>query len=525
MRLHDHAASGNCYKVRLLLALLALPYERVEVDIFAGDTLTDAFAALNPVRETPVLELDDGTTITQSNAILAYLAHGTRLPPAERLEQAQVHQWLAFEQERVMGGIGGPRFRRAHRAGRRSPGAWRPAAARSRCSTTTWRARDWLVGDGPTIADVSVFGYAHVAPDAGLESRRAVAAWMRRMRALDGFVADLALYGRTPARRGRPQHLRLTPRGARRLPRRCPPAAHDLEARRRAARAGLRDGAERAGARAHFRSIGIDPERLDGPIVGIASTWTGTMPCNFTQRELSDAAAAAVDAAGGVALPFNTIAVSDNQSQGTPGMRASLISREVIADSIELMSIAHDFDALVCIVGCDKTTPAALMALARLDKPAVLLYSGPQRAGRLGDRELTILEVWEARRRARARDDRPRRARRDRARGLPGRGHVRGPVHGQHDGRGARVPRARRARRRADPAPRTARTRPRPRRAPGARAVALAGTDRDRAALPRPPRAAQRDGGRRRERRLDQRRAAPARDRARGRASSSRRTS
>jgi dihydroxy-acid dehydratase len=142
--------------------------------------------------------------------------------------------------------------------------------------------------------------------------------------------------------------------------------------------------------------MGIDPARLDGPIVGVAGTWTGTMPCNLTQRDLSDAAAAAVDAAGGVALPFNTIAVSDNQSQATPGMRASLVSREVIADSIELMCIAHDFDALVCIVGCDKTTPAALMALARVDKPAVLLYSGPQRAGRLGDRELTILEVWEA---------------------------------------------------------------------------------------------------------------------------------
>jgi dihydroxy-acid dehydratase len=175
-----------------------------------------------------------------------------------------------------------------------------------------------------------------------------------------------------------------------------PAGGEDLDARRRAARAGLRDGAERAGARSHFRSMGIDPGRLGGPIVGIASTWTGTMPCNLTQRELSDAAAAAVDAAGGVALPFNTIAVSDNQSQGTPGMRASLISREVIADSIELMTLAHDFDALLCIVGCDKTTPAALMALARVDKPAVLLYSGPQRAGRLRDQELTILDVWEA---------------------------------------------------------------------------------------------------------------------------------
>jgi dihydroxy-acid dehydratase len=174
-----------------------------------------------------------------------------------------------------------------------------------------------------------------------------------------------------------------------------PAGGEDLDARR-AARAGLRDGAERAGARSHFRSMGIDPARLGAPIIGIAATWTGTMPCNLTQRELSDAAAAAVNAAGGVALPFNTIAVSDNQSQGTPGMRASLISREVIADSIELMCLAHDFDALLCIVGCDKTTPAALMALARVDKPAVLLYSGPQRAGRLGERELTILDVWEA---------------------------------------------------------------------------------------------------------------------------------
>jgi dihydroxy-acid dehydratase len=168
------------------------------------------------------------------------------------------------------------------------------------------------------------------------------------------------------------------------------------EQRRRLARAGLRDAPERAGARAHFRAMGIEPSRLGGPIVGIASTWTGTMPCNLGQLELSAQTAAAVDAAGGVALPFNTIAVSDNQSQGTPGMRASLISREVIADSIELMVHAHDFDAVVCIVGCDKTVPAALMALARLDKPAVVLYSGPMRAGRSGGAAVTIQDVWEA---------------------------------------------------------------------------------------------------------------------------------
>src|SRR6476469_2716805 len=128
--------------------------------------------------------------------------------------------------------------------------------------------------------------------------------------------------------------------------------------------------------------MGIDPDRLDGPIVGIASTWTQTMPCNLNHRRLAERAAAAVEAAGGVALTFNTIAVSDNQTQATPGMRASLVSRELMADSIELMDIAHDFDALVCIVGCDKTVPAALMALARLDKPAYVIYSGPLRAGR-----------------------------------------------------------------------------------------------------------------------------------------------
>jgi dihydroxy-acid dehydratase len=165
---------------------------------------------------------------------------------------------------------------------------------------------------------------------------------------------------------------------------------------RRNARRQLAHGDERAGARSHFRAMGIDPDRLDNPIVGIASMWTGTMPCNLNHRDLSAAVERGVEAAGGVPLPFNTIAVSDNQSQATPGMRASLVSREVIADSIELLDIAHDFDALVCIVGCDKTVPAALMALARIDKPAVVIYSGPMRAGEWHGRTATIQEVWEA---------------------------------------------------------------------------------------------------------------------------------
>src|SRR4051812_31710897 len=172
-------------------------------------------------------------------------------------------------------------------------------------------------------------------------------------------------------------------------------ASNPIGARRRA-RAELAAGDERAPARSHFRAMGIDPARLGDPIVGIASMWTGTMPCNLNHRDLAAAVEDSVSAAGGVPLTFNTIAVLDNQSQATPGMRASLVSREVIADSIELMDVAHDFDALVCIVGCDKTVPAALMALARVDKPGVVLYSGPMRAGAHGGAVATIQDVWEA---------------------------------------------------------------------------------------------------------------------------------
>ena len=169
-----------------------------------------------------------------------------------------------------------------------------------------------------------------------------------------------------------------------------------LAARRRA-RADLAHGDQRAGARSHFRAMGIDPDRLDGPDrrhrVDVDAARCRATSTTATSRRRSSRASTP---AGGVALTFNTIAVSDNQSQATPGMRASLVSRELIADSIELMDIAHDFDALVCIVGCDKTVPAALMALARIDKPAVVVYSGPMRAGRWRGERATIQEVWEA---------------------------------------------------------------------------------------------------------------------------------
>ena len=285
------------------------------------------------------------------------------------------------------------------------------------------------------------------------------------------------------------------------------------DALRRRAREGLVSEVERAPARAHFRAMGIDPARLGGPIVGIASTWTGTMPCNLNQRELADRVADGVTAAGGVPLEFNTIAVSDNQSQATPGMRASLISREVIADSIELMVHAHDFDALVCVVGCDKTVPAALMALARVDKPAVVLYSGPMRAGRLRGREVTIQDVWEAVG-AEERGLIPRAELDELERvACPGPGTCAGHftantmavaldclgITNIGDG--------------LIPADETAAKSEAAARA-GARAVELAATART---VPRPARASERDGGHRRDRRLDERDPAPARDRPRGR--------
>ena len=200
MRLYDYDASGNCFKVRLLLALLGREYERVPVDIFAGETLTDGYARVNPLRETPVLETDDGEFVAQSNAILFYLAEGTGYLPDDPVARAQARQWTYFEQERVMPGLGGTRFRRL--TGRAAADPARDAR-RFQTGVETLAtldahlaARDWLVGDGPTIADVSIFAYTHVAGDAGFELERypAVVAWLDRVRALPGFVDDLAPY-------------------------------------------------------------------------------------------------------------------------------------------------------------------------------------------------------------------------------------------------------------------------------------------------------------------------------------------
>lgn len=158
----------------------------------------------------------------------------------------------------------------------------------------------------------------------------------------------------------------------------------------------IADDPDRAPARSHLYAMGLTEEEMRQPTVGIASTWTGTMPCNLTHRDLARHVATGVRRAGGTPMEFNTIAVSDNLTMGTPGMRASLVSREVIADSIELMGRAHQFDAMVCIVGCDKTVPAAMMAMARLDIPSVLLYSGSMMPGTWRGREVTIQDMWEA---------------------------------------------------------------------------------------------------------------------------------
>src|SRR3989475_10833589 len=138
----------------------------------------------------------------------------------------------------------------------------------------------------------------------------------------------------------------------------------------------LTDGPDRAGARSMLKGTGFTDEDLAKPLVGVATTWIETMPCNLNQRYLAQACKQGIREAGGTPIEFNAISVSDGVSMGTTGMRASLISRDVIADSIELVVEGHLLDGLVCLVGCDKTIPGAVMALARLDVPGLVFYNG-----------------------------------------------------------------------------------------------------------------------------------------------------
>ncbi len=160
--------------------------------------------------------------------------------------------------------------------------------------------------------------------------------------------------------------------------------------------AALTDGPDRAGARAMLKAVGFTDEDLAKPLVGVATTWIETMPCNLNQRRLAEHVKEGIRAAGGTPMEFNTISVSDGVTMGTEGMKASLISREVVADSIELVVRGHLLDGIVCLVGCDKTIPGAAMALARLDVPGLALYNGTIYPGVYKGRNVDIVSVYEA---------------------------------------------------------------------------------------------------------------------------------
>jgi glutathione S-transferase len=199
LRLYDYVASANCYKVRLLLAQLERPYERIPLDIFAGETLTDEYAAKNPMRTTPVLETEDGRYLPESNAILLYLADATPLLSDDAFDRAQVARWLIYEQTDVIPTMGGLRFRLL--AGRLKP-TDDEAARRKQGGEQVLRLlddhlaeREFFVG-GYSIADIGIYGYVHVADEAGIEMRQYqnVSAWLERVRSQPGYMNDLEPY-------------------------------------------------------------------------------------------------------------------------------------------------------------------------------------------------------------------------------------------------------------------------------------------------------------------------------------------
>jgi dihydroxy-acid dehydratase len=171
----------------------------------------------------------------------------------------------------------------------------------------------------------------------------------------------------------------------------APETNFDLKHRSRA----LTEGPNRAAARSYLYGIGLTEEDMAKPIIGVASTWIETMPCNFTLRALAAKVKEGIREAGGTPMEFNTVAISDGITMGTSGMRTSLVSREVVADSIELVTRGHLFDAVVALSGCDKTIPGTVMALARLDVPSVMLYGGSIAPGRFQGKDVTILDVFE----------------------------------------------------------------------------------------------------------------------------------
>jgi glutathione S-transferase len=200
LRLYAYAGSANCYKVRLLLAQLELDYERIPTDIFAGESTTPAHLARNPAGRTPVLELPSGETIAESNAILLYLAEGTPLVPADLLQRARVWQWLFFEQNFLEPNVGTARFwRLTGRDAERPemfPGRVESGRAALEALERHLEGRHFLVEDGYTVADISLFAYAHVAGDAGIDMQPypAVRAWLESVRGTERFMDDLDPY-------------------------------------------------------------------------------------------------------------------------------------------------------------------------------------------------------------------------------------------------------------------------------------------------------------------------------------------
>src|SRR5882672_4460172 len=158
----------------------------------------------------------------------------------------------------------------------------------------------------------------------------------------------------------------------------------------------ITQGRDRAPARAMLKGIGFTDEDLKKPIIGVANTWIETMPCNFKLRELAEHVKAGIRAAGGTPMEYNTIAISDGITMGTEGMKASLVSRDLIAASIELVGRGHMFDGIVAMVACDKTIPGAAMALLRLNVPGVVLYGGSIMPGKHKGKDISIMDVFEA---------------------------------------------------------------------------------------------------------------------------------
>jgi glutathione S-transferase len=196
--LYDHPASGNCMKARILLRQLELPYERVEVDLFTGETRTQEHFGRNPDGRIPVLELDSGETIPESGAILMHLADGTPYLPSDRLARTRVHQWMFFEQDRVEAELGYARFLRLSGRHEQLPEVYENRLERGRDALEALERglsddRDFVAGDDYTVADIALYAYVHCAGDAGTDPREhaRIGGWLDRVEAQPGFVNDL----------------------------------------------------------------------------------------------------------------------------------------------------------------------------------------------------------------------------------------------------------------------------------------------------------------------------------------------